>query len=85
MAIILKNPWPFSLIMRMLHQTSKKVLSPPYRYLTQKIVDEKNIPSSGGQVLIQVRLIQSLPFVTTMKNKNTTTTTKKIPDRNLNT
>ena len=51
---------------------------------TMRTVEDKNIPSREGQVLIQVQLTQSLPFVTTTKkNKNTTTTTtttkKKIP------
>ena len=49
-----------------------------------RTIEDKNIPSRGvsgfNQVLIQVQLIQSLPFVTTMKNKNTTTKkNKKIP------
>ena len=52
-------------------------------------IEDKNIPSRGGgagfnQVLIQVQLIPSLPFVATMK-KNTTTTTKKKLDRTFNT
>ena len=44
---------------------------------------DKNIPSRRGQRLIQIQLIYSLPFVTTMK-KNTTTTTKKKLDRFFN-
>ena len=49
-----------------------------------RTIEHKNIPSRGGgggfnQVLIQVQLIHSLPFVTTMKEKNTTTTKNKIP------
>ena len=42
--------------------------------MTMRTKEDKNIPSrEWGQVLIQVQLIQSLPFVTTMKkNKNMT-------------
>ena len=50
---------------------------------TMRTIEHKNIPSRGDQVLIQVQLIQSLPFVTTTKkNKNTTT---KIPNPFFNT
>ena len=52
-------------------QTSRK---------TMRTIEHRNIPyrTGGGQVLIQVQLIHSLPFATTMKkNKNPTTTTKK--------
>ena len=46
-------------------------------------IEDKNIPSRRGQHLIQVQLLYSLPFVTTMK-KNMTTTRKKL-DRIFNT
>ena len=56
-------------IMRILHQTSRKALI----FRKQKIVDDKKISPLGetgfNQVLIQVQLLQSLPFVTTMKKK----------------
>ena len=52
-----------------------------------RTIEHKNIPPGGGggagfnQVLIQVQLIHSLPFVTTMKKKNTMTTKKKKDTR----
>ena len=39
---------------------------------TMATIEDKNIPSRRGQRLIQVQLIYSLQFVTTIK-KNTTT------------
>ena len=36
-----------------------------------RTIEDKNIPSRGGQVLIQVQLIHSLSFVTTMKKNKT--------------
>ena len=48
---------------------------------TMKTIEHKNIPSGRGQVLIQVQLIHSLPFATTMKKK----TNKKKPYPFLNT
>ena len=47
-------------------------------------IEDKNIPTRRGQHLIQVQLIHSLPFVTTMKKNTTTTTTTKILDRIFN-
>ena len=36
-----------------------------------RTIEHKNIPyGGGGQVLIQVQLIYSLPFVTTLENNN---------------
>ena len=39
----------------------------PFLFKTMTTIEDKNIPSKGGQVLIQVQLIQSLPFVKTAK------------------
>ena len=37
-----------------------------------RTIEHKNIPYGGGgeQILIQVQLIYSLPFVTTLENNN---------------
>ena len=76
-----------SALSRMLLRFFGQPLSKQKTLKTMRTIEDKNIPSGGGggQILIQVQLIQSLPFVTTMKKKkNTTTTKKKILDRILN-